>query len=81
MAKINTQKAAHEVIAESLREFGYPDATADMIREVHEAMRPHQSSPEVDLPHGVVGLFAESQIKEAWEFLEALPLTSHKGAK
>ena len=54
--------ATYELIARNLREFGYPDAEASMIREVHEAMKENR-----DLPHGVIGMFAKSQLKEVEE--------------
>lgn len=54
-----TLQDAYEAVARSLREFGYPDVNASMIREVHNAMK-----SGVDLPHGVIGLFAKSQLEE-----------------
>jgi hypothetical protein len=48
-------------IARNLCEFGYPDVTASMIREVHEAM----NAGDPELPHGVIGAFAREQIAEA----------------
>jgi hypothetical protein len=52
----------HEAIARSLKDFGYPDVTADMIREIAEAKSKGES-----LPHGVVGMFAEDQLDSVIE--------------
>lgn len=62
MAKTTPQQV-YEAIAASLRQFGYPDVKASMISDTHEAMK----RGEKDLPHGIVGMFAEKQIKEARE--------------
>ena len=43
-----------EAAAKGLVEFGYPDATAAMIREAHTAWQAGE-----DLPHGIIGMFAE----------------------
>ncbi len=51
-----------EAVARNLRDFGYPDATGAMIREVWEAMKAGKSGS--DLPHGIIGMFAESQIND-----------------
>jgi hypothetical protein len=40
-----------EAQAQSLREFGYPDVTADMVREAHQAWRAGDSAK------GVIQLF------------------------
>lgn len=50
---------AYVVIARNLREFGYGDVTAEMVRETHDAMK-----AEAELPHGIVGMFAKRQIEE-----------------
>ena len=52
--------ATYEKIAWNLREFGYRDVSAAMIRDVHEAMGAGKK-----LPHGVVGMFAQNQLEEA----------------
>lgn len=62
---------ALEAVALSLREFGYRDTTRDMIRDVLDAYK--SGKREADLPHGVVGRFAESQIAENFDFLSKLP--------
>ncbi|KKM95725.1 hypothetical protein LCGC14_1185370 [marine sediment metagenome] len=48
----------YKEIARNLREFGYPDATTQMIRETHEAMQ-----NGAKLPHGIIGMFAKAQIE------------------
>lgn len=63
-----TQQTAYEAVARSLREFGYPDAAAAMVADTHKAML--EKAP---IPHGIVGAFAESQMKEVWERLNKLP--------
>jgi hypothetical protein len=47
-----------EAIAKSLREFGYPDASDEMIAEIWTA---YERGDET-MPHGVIGLFAENQL-------------------
>lgn len=54
--------ALYATIASNLREFGYPNITAKMVRETHEAMRAGE-----DLPHGIIGMFASDQLTEALE--------------
>lgn len=66
-----TKQDAFEAVAKSLREFGYPDATASMIAEVYAAMK--EGKTGMDLPHGIVGMFAERQIEEVREEVDALP--------
>ena len=51
-----------EAVARNLREFGCPDVTGDMISEIHTALK--EGKREGYLPHGVVGMFAQSQILE-----------------
>ncbi len=60
-----TKEQVYEAVAKSLREFGYPDATADMIKDTHVALAEGKTGS--DLPHGIVGMFAEKQIGEAVE--------------
>lgn len=52
----------YTLIARALRDFGYPNVTPTMIAEVHLAMRAKN-----DIPHGVVGMFAQSQLTDAEE--------------
>lgn len=49
----------YESVARNLREFGYSDVSAIMIAEIHQAMR----RGETPLPHGVIGMFAKSQLE------------------
>jgi hypothetical protein len=58
-------------VAKSLREFGYPDATAEKMREVFDAWEAGKVFP--DLPHGILGAFASSQFDEVSEKLKSLP--------
>ncbi len=51
----------YEAIARSLREFGYPDVTAQMIRETDEARERGEPASE---PHGIVSMFARRQLDE-----------------
>lgn len=53
----------YTAIARNLREFGYSDVTWKMVEEVHEAMK--QGKRKFDLPHGIIGPFAENQINDA----------------
>ena len=57
----------YEAIAKSLREYGYPDTTAAMIKETHDAMI--EGKTGADLPHGVVGRFAADQLTDAFDRL------------
>ena len=57
-----TRKRICDAIAKSLVDFGYPDVTAKMIGEILDAYVEGKRFP--DLPHGVIGGFAESQLKE-----------------
>lgn len=49
----------YEAVTKSLVEFGYPDTTPAMVREIHEAMKAGK-----EIPHGIIGRFAEGQIKD-----------------
>lgn len=51
----------YEAIARSLREFGYPDVTAQMIRETDEARKDGKPKTE---PHGIISMFARRQLDE-----------------
>lgn len=66
-----TMKDVYEAIARNLREFGYPDASATMIEETHKAMKAGQP-----LPHGVVGMFAQSQIQNNADMIAKIEGTS-----
>lgn len=60
-----SKEQIYEAIANSLREFGYKDASAEMIRDTHEAMK--EGKTGADLPHNIIGRFAERQINDACE--------------
>lgn len=47
-------------IARNLRDFGYPDVTSVMIKEIHEAMK----AGDEEIPHGIIGMFAKDQLAE-----------------
>ncbi len=57
-----TNESVYAAIARNLREFGYADVTAKMVRDTHDAM-----SSGTTLPHGIVGMFAKRQLVEAQE--------------
>jgi hypothetical protein len=50
-------------IGKSLREFGYPDVTTENIVDCWEAYE----RGDAKMPHGVVGMFAVSQLDEIAE--------------
>ena len=58
MAKPNFNDAC-EAVARSLREFGYPDASAQMVSDTYDAVRDGKA-----IPHEIVGAFAAEQIKD-----------------
>lgn len=66
-----TLSDAMEAVARSLREFGYPDVTAAMTREIFDAWEAGKRFP--DLPHGVIGGFAERQFDEVADKVKSLP--------
>lgn len=70
-----TQKDGFEAVAKSLREFGYPDATASMVADTWAAMKAGKQSSA--MPHGIIGRFAERQLDEVRETFETL-LTGDK---
>jgi len=59
-----TQAYCHEAIAASLREFGYPDATAAHVKAVAEW---RSNGANGKPPHGIVGKFADRQLQEIWQ--------------
>jgi hypothetical protein len=65
MASYKTRSDAAAPIAKSLREFGYPDASTEMLKEVIDAYLAGDGGS--DLPHGIIGRMAESQIEEIEE--------------
>ncbi len=50
-------------LAQSMREFGYPDVTDEMVGEVLDAYVANKT----ELPHGVIGMFLKSQLDELSE--------------
>lgn len=64
-----TKKDGFESVAKSLREFGYPDASAEMVEATWNAME----RGDDEMPHGVVGMFAKSQLDEVRERFRELP--------
>jgi len=67
----HTKQSLCEGISKSLIEYGYPDASPQVIAEIYDAFKAGRRFPE--LPHGIVGGFAESQLKEIEELLKVLP--------
>jgi hypothetical protein len=57
-----TKHSACQKVAKSLREFGYPDCTADMISECLDAWL--TGKRDMELPHGIIGAFASRQFDE-----------------
>jgi len=57
-----TKTGACQKVAKSLREFGYPDCTAEMISECLDAWV--AGKRDLDLPHGIIGAFASRQFDE-----------------
>ena len=66
MPKITADKIIKSISA-GLIEFGYPDASPELIREIYDAYKLGKRFP--DLPHGVLGGFAERQLDELQEAL------------
>ena len=48
-------------VAAGLREFGYPDVTAAMVRECAEAVL----RGDEKIPHGVIGIFVKKGMDDA----------------
>jgi hypothetical protein len=51
------------LLANSLRDFGYPDVTTAMIEDILREYRAGKRG--ADLPHGIIGRMAEAQLVEA----------------
>lgn len=66
-----TLNDALDAIARSLREFGYPDASLEMMRDTWAAFR--AGKRDADLPHGIVGMFAARQMEENEDWMAKLP--------
>ena len=58
MTKITREKITY-ALAESMREFGYPDVTDEMAGEIMDAYVRKE-----DLPHGIIGMMLESQLSD-----------------
>lgn len=54
-----TRSEVTYALAESMRDFGYPDFTDEMAGEVMDA---YAADPKGKLPHGVVGMMLKSQL-------------------
>ena len=52
-------------VAAALRDFGYPDATTAMLKEVLDAWIEGRRGDK--LPHGIIGMLAERQFEEVEE--------------
>lgn len=61
MPKISREKIIAS-ISKSLIDFGYPDADTEVCGQIYDAFKEGKRFP--DLPHGVLGGFAESQLSE-----------------
>lgn len=61
--KLTRAKVTH-ALAQSMREFGYPDVTDEMAGEILDA---YVKGPDGDFPHGVIGMFLKSQLDELKE--------------
>jgi hypothetical protein len=70
MSKKPTMADACQAIAQSLREFGYSDATASMVWDCWQAMT--DAKTEKEMPHGIIGRFAYAQLHEGNEWLSKL---------
>ena len=65
MTRTISRNQACQSVAKSLREFGYPSVTADMIDECLTAFL--TGKRDLELPHGVIGAFASRQFAEIEE--------------
>lgn len=70
MSKKHTQSSCFELIAKSLRTFGYPSANAQMIKDTWDALE--EGKRGHDLPHGIIGMFAESQLLEVQQEIRSM---------
>ena len=62
MPDVSGHTRIYEAIARSLRDFGYGDVTAQMVRETDEA---RQNGAGPSEPHGIVSMFANRSLSEA----------------
>lgn len=61
LAKVTRDEVVRSV-SRGLIDFGYPDADETMISEILDSWLAGKRFP--DLPHGVIGAFAEDQFKQ-----------------
>ncbi|MBA3359088.1 MAG: hypothetical protein H0U20_06500 [Thermoleophilaceae bacterium] len=54
------EQAVYEAIAQAMRDYGYRDVTAAVVREIDEA-------PPTEERRGVISMFAARQLQEARE--------------
>lgn len=64
-SKYRTRSDVARPVAKSLREFGYPDCSTEMVKDVLDAWL--SGKREHDLPHGVIGMMAGRQFEEVEE--------------
>jgi hypothetical protein len=57
-----TKTEACSKVAKSLREFGYPGCTTEMIKTCLDAWL--AGKRDLELPHGIIGAFASRQFDE-----------------
>lgn len=67
--KTYTKQDGVRAVANSLREFGYPGCTSDMVADTYVAMK---RGDEI-MPHGIIGMFAQRQIEEVGDKFDKLP--------
>lgn len=65
MPKKMTKNEACATVAKDLREFGYPDTSTQMIREVLDQWL--TGKRDSALPHGIIGMFAGKQFDDIEE--------------
>ncbi len=68
--KAVTLSTAMEAVARSLRDLGYSGVTGKMCREIYDDWLTGKRFP--DLPHGVIGGFAQNQFDENADWLKRL---------
>ena len=64
MAPISKRSEICAPIAASLRDFGYPDVTTEMVMEIMTAWLKDQDG---EMPHGIIGMMASRQFEELEE--------------
>ena len=66
-----TKQQICEAVSKSLVEFGYPDATPDLITDIYDAYKGGKA--EKDMPHGILGAFAYKHLADFEEAGGELP--------